>query len=73
MILYRENKIANRYTITTQELVKRFKESEYYDNFVDGWPLSRALAVFIGASNGLCSTCDPISDKEFSEILHLLK
>lgn len=58
--LWKENRVSGEYTMTFEECAREFIRSPFYDYYYrKGWPLSRALFVFIGTAEGLNSATDP--------------
>jgi hypothetical protein len=45
--LWKDNKIAGEWTITVEKAVEAFKESEYWQYHLNGWPIERAFAAFV--------------------------
>ena len=57
--LWKENRVDQEYEMDINEIAKRFKESKYYtEYFKQGWPLDRALPLFICSRDGLNSVND---------------
>ena len=46
--LYKNNKIDQAYELSFEEAFKSFESTTFYNDFQKGWPLSRALNVWIG-------------------------
>ncbi len=66
--LWKENKISQEWTITFEELTKRFYDSQMYEKFEGYWPLDRMLRGFISGNekDELNSVFD---DNDYEELL----
>lgn len=47
MKLWKDNRIAGQWELTTDEIAERFLKTESAMKMLDGWPLRRALLAFI--------------------------
>ena len=59
--LYRGNRIDRAFEQPLSDLPDLFKKHEAYQNYKNGWPLDRAIPLFIGdkeSNNGLNSSYD---------------
>ena len=47
MILYKNDLIAGKHEIPDEEIHTRFSKSIFFEHWQEGWPLRRALPVFL--------------------------
>lgn len=65
MKLWKENKIANEYEMSHDEVVALFKTSRYYAAWEEeNYNLRYQLTLFIGAKDGLNSSLDDNPEKD---------
>jgi len=61
MNLWKENRLDKHYTLSFSSIIRAFKSSEQNENFKKGWPLERALRIFI------CHSLNSVfEEKEFA-------
>ncbi len=64
--LWRDNKLANKWEASLEDLVQRFIESPYNKGDYLDWPPQRRMATWIGANDGLSSVME---SEDFEKLL----
>lgn len=69
--IWKENRLDQEETLSFQEVIKKFKNSEYWGNYIfTSMSLEEALTLFMASKNGLNCTYEK---EEFQELLSFLK
>lgn len=69
--IWKENRLDQDETLSFQEVIKKFKNSEYWGEYIfTSMSLEEALTLFMASKNGLNCTYE---NEEFQELLSFLK
>lgn len=69
--IWKENRLDQEETLSFQEVIKKFKNSEYWENYIfTSMSLEEALTLLMASKNGLNCTYEK---EEFQELLSFLK